>query len=135
MQNSTNDTSIYINKVTVRLSVGDIFSLFTVRSKWLRLRFSNFIPKSDHLMLKNLIYFWLGIPKILEIIKRKGWFALNDVTIFNKTKSLIDTIASYNGYGWINGLCKLTYLLTLIPQKMLLHLKINHQRLPSIVCI
>ena len=56
-------------------------------------------------------------------------------SICNKTKSLIDTIASYNGYGWINGLCKLTYLLTLVPQKMLLHLKINHQRLPSIVCI
>ena len=38
------------------------------------------------------------------------------VNKYNKIKSLLGTIASYNGYGQKNCLCKLTYLLTLIPQ-------------------
>ena len=35
-------------------------------------------------MLKNLTNFRLRMLKILEMIKRKGWFVFNDVTIFKR---------------------------------------------------
>ena len=52
--------------------------------KWLWLRFSKFNPKSDHLMLKNLTYFWLRILKILEIINGKGHLILITLRFFKK---------------------------------------------------
>ena len=53
-------------------------------------------------------------PMSLDTIVRKAGLACSRI---NKTKSLIDTIASYNGYGRkIAYANSLTYSLTLIPQ-------------------